>query len=107
MRAAVGFTLALVAMAVHRRARVLNLLAAVAMLFLVIDPGQLFEASFQLSFAAVAAIGGLASPWIDRSARFSEPRPEQSGSFGQVHRSRSRSNAFVSSFDFWHRRWRS
>ena len=68
LRAAVGFTLALVAMAVHRRARVLNLLAAVAMLFLVIDPGQLFEASFQLSFAAVAAIGGLASPWIDRSA---------------------------------------
>ncbi|HYP06925.1 MAG TPA: ComEC/Rec2 family competence protein [Bryobacteraceae bacterium] len=68
LRAAIGFTLALVAIAVHRRARVLNLLAAVAMLFLVLDPGQLFEASFQLSFAAVAAIGGLASPLVERSA---------------------------------------
>ena len=68
LRAAVGFSLVLVAISVHRRARVLNLLAAVAMLFLVIDPGQLFEASFQLSFAAVAAIGGFASPWIERSA---------------------------------------
>ena len=68
MRAAVGFTLGLVAMASYRRARVLNILAAVAIAFLVADPGQLFEASFQLSFAAVAAIGALASPLLERTS---------------------------------------
>ena len=47
--------------------RVLNILAAVAIAFLILDPGQLFEASFQLSFAAVAAIGALASPVLDRT----------------------------------------
>jgi competence protein ComEC len=68
LRAAVGFTLGLVAAAVHRRVRVLNLLAAVGILFLAFDPAQLLEPSFQLSFAAVAAIAALANPCIDRSS---------------------------------------
>jgi competence protein ComEC len=68
MRAAVGFSLGLIATATYRRLRVLNILAAVAIAFLVQDPGQLFEASFQLSFAAVAAIGALASPVLDRTS---------------------------------------
>lgn len=68
MRAAVGFTLGLIATAAYRRVRVLNILAAVAIAFLVLDPSQLFEASFQLSFAAVAAIGALASPVFDRTS---------------------------------------
>ncbi len=68
MRAAVGFTLALIATASYRRSRVLNILAAVAVAFLLCDPGQLFEASFQLSFAAVAAIGALAAPIVEGTA---------------------------------------
>jgi competence protein ComEC len=67
-RAALGFTLALVATAAHRRVRVLNILSAVAIAFLLYDPDQLFEASFELSFAAVAAIGALAAPVIDRTS---------------------------------------
>lgn len=83
LRAAVGFTLGLIATASYRRARVLNILAAVAIVFLAIDPAQLFEASFQLSFAAVAAIGAFAVPVVERSAailskacrKFSRVRP--------------------------------
>ena len=67
-RAALGFTLALVATAAHRRVRVLNILAVVAIAFLLYDPDQLFEASFELSFAAVAAIGALAAPVLDRTS---------------------------------------
>ena len=65
VRAAAGFTLFLVARSFHRRGRVLNLLAAVALAFLALDPAQLFEASFQLSFLAVAAIGALAVPFLE------------------------------------------
>lgn len=68
LRAAFGFTLALVAAGAFRRVRVLNILAAVAIGFLVWDPEQLFEPSFQLSFAAVAAIGALAVPVLDRTS---------------------------------------
>jgi competence protein ComEC len=46
---------------------VLNLLAAVAIAFLAVDPGQLFDASFQLSFLAVAALGAFTpEPWRGR-----------------------------------------
>lgn len=67
VRAAGGFTLYLVARFFFRRARVLNLLAAVALVYLAWDPDQLFDASFQLSFLSVAAIGALAMPWIESS----------------------------------------
>lgn len=62
LRSAAGFTLYAVACLVYRRTRLLNLLALVAIMFLLADPRQLFEASFQLSFLAVAAIGALAEP---------------------------------------------
>jgi competence protein ComEC len=64
VRAAGGFTLYLVARFFFRRGRVLNLLAAVALVYLLWDPGQMFDASFQLSFLCVAAIGALATPII-------------------------------------------
>ena len=67
VRAAGGFTLYLIARFFFRRARVLNLLAAVALVYLVWDPDQLFDASFQLSFLSVAAIGALAMPWLESS----------------------------------------
>ncbi len=62
VRAAGGFTLYLIARFFFRRGRVLNLLAAVALVYLLWDPGQMFDASFQLSFLCVAAIGALATP---------------------------------------------
>ncbi len=68
VRAAGGFTLYLIARACFRRARVLNLLAAVALVYLAWDPAQLFDASFQLSFLSVAAIGALAAPMLEATS---------------------------------------
>lgn len=62
LRAACAVTLYLVASLAFRRSRPLNLLALVALLFLAWDPGQLLDASFQLSFLAVLAITGIAIP---------------------------------------------
>ena len=72
IRAAGGFTIFIIAGMVYRRARVLNCLAAVAIPFLVVDPQQLFEASFQLSFLCVAAIALFGVPLLEAtSGRFS------------------------------------
>ncbi|HEX5228866.1 MAG TPA: DNA internalization-related competence protein ComEC/Rec2 [Bryobacteraceae bacterium] len=68
IRAAGGFTLYVIARYFYRRARLMNLLAAVAIVYLLFDPGQLFEAGFQLSFLAVAAIGLLAVPILERTS---------------------------------------
>jgi competence protein ComEC len=68
VRAAAGFSLYLAARFVYRRARVLNLLAAIAIIYLLCDPGQLFEPGFQLSFLAVAAIGALAIPVLESTS---------------------------------------
>jgi competence protein ComEC len=64
VRSAAGFMLVAAAGWFYRERRPLNLLAAVAIAFLVLDPDQLFEASFQLSFLAVAFLGAFASPLI-------------------------------------------
>jgi len=69
VRAAGGFTLYLIARFFFRRGRVLNMLAAVALGFLLFDPGQLFDASFQLSFLSVAAIGALAVPLMELTTK--------------------------------------
>jgi competence protein ComEC len=68
VRSAIGFTLFAVARYFYRRARLMNLLSAVALAFLIADPEQLFEASFQLSFLAVAFIAALAVPMLERSS---------------------------------------
>ena len=65
VRAAGALTLYLFGRWMFRRVRLLNALAAVAIAYLLWDPGQLFEASFQLSFAAVAALGALVEPWME------------------------------------------
>lgn len=67
VRAAAGFTLFAIAKWWYRKPRVLNLLAAVAIGFLLFDPEQLFDASFQLSFLSVAAIGALVLPLTERT----------------------------------------
>jgi len=61
-RAAGGFTLYLAARFFFRRGRVINLLAAVAIAYFLAAPAELFDASFQLSFLSVAAIGAVAAP---------------------------------------------
>ncbi len=65
IRAAIGLTLYQVGLWFHRRPRVLNLLGAAAIAFLVVDPGQLFDVSFQLTFLAVAMIAAVAGPWLE------------------------------------------
>ncbi len=64
-RAAGGFTFYLVARFFFRRGRVINLLAAVAIAYFLAAPSELFDASFQLSFLSVAAIGALAAPLLE------------------------------------------
>ena len=60
VRAAGGFTMYAIARFFYRRGRVLNILAFVAIVYLLYDPEQLFDAAFQLSFLCVAVIGALA-----------------------------------------------
>jgi competence protein ComEC len=50
-----------------RDSNVLNALGAAALGVLVWSPGALFEASFQMTFLAIVAIGGIAVPLAERS----------------------------------------
>lgn len=68
IRGAAGFTLFVVVRYLYRRPRLLNLLAAIALAFVICDPEQMFEASFQLSFLSVAAIGAFAVPLMERTS---------------------------------------
>lgn len=62
VRAAGGTMIFLLGGIFHRRANLVNLLALTGLFFLCIDPQQLFEASFQLSFLAVGILGLAAVP---------------------------------------------
>ena len=64
VRSAAGLTLAAVCRYFYRDRRPINLLAGVALAFLVFDPEQLFDSSFQLTFLAVAFLGLFAAPLI-------------------------------------------
>jgi competence protein ComEC len=68
VRSAAGFTLFMIARFFYREGRVMNLLAAIAIAFLVLDPEQMFDASFQLSFSAVAFIAAFAAPLTERTS---------------------------------------
>jgi len=68
VRCAAGLTLYLVCRYFYRERRALNLLSAIALLFLVCDPDQLFESSFQLSFLAVAFLGAFATPLVEATS---------------------------------------
>lgn len=67
-RAAAGFTLYAIAKFFFRRGRVLNILAAVALIYLLYDPEQLFDAAFQLSFLCIAAIGAFVAPLLEATS---------------------------------------
>ena len=64
VRAAAGLTLFMIGRYFFRQRHAINLLAAVALGFLVLDPAQLFEASFQLTFLAVGFLAVFAAPAI-------------------------------------------
>ncbi len=68
LRSAVGMTLYGIGRIFYREGRLLNILAAVAILFVVFDPGELYDASFQLSFLAVGLIGAFAVPALDATS---------------------------------------
>ncbi len=68
LRSAVGMSLYGVAGIFYREGRLLNILAGVAILFLIADPEQLFDPSFQLSFLAVALIGAFVVPVLDATS---------------------------------------
>lgn len=70
VRAAGGFTLFLVASYCFRKMRILNALAVVGIVYLLLDPNQLFDPSFQLSFLSAAAIAAFAIPLMER---YTEP----------------------------------
>jgi competence protein ComEC len=68
VRSAAGFTLFAAGSLFFRKRRVLNILAAVAIGFLILDPEQMFEASFQLTFLAVGFIGAFAAPLLEHTS---------------------------------------
>jgi competence protein ComEC len=69
LRAAAGFTLYVGAKFIYRTPRLLNLLAVVAIGFIVVSPDELFDASFQLTFLSVAAMGAIDQPLNSRWLR--------------------------------------
>ena len=88
---ALGMTaIFLVARILSRDRSVLNALGAAALGVLVWSPGALFEASFQMTFLAIVAIGGIAVPLGERSflryARAAEYLRDEWGDVGMVPR---------------------
>ena len=81
VRASAGFTLFMAASYCFRKTRTLNLLAAIGIVYLALDPDQLFDPSFQLSFLSCAIIGSLAIPAMDR---FTHPLRNSVKRFDQI-----------------------
>ncbi len=62
LRAAAGMSFYALGRGFFREGRLLNVVAAIALIFVIADPEQLFDAGFQLSFLAVALIGAFVMP---------------------------------------------
>ena len=74
-RAALMFTLAAFAPVVSRRANSLNTVAGAGLLLLVLDPLDLFNPSFQLTFLSVVAIVCITLPLLENMRRVGTWRP--------------------------------
>jgi competence protein ComEC len=81
VRSAAGFTFFFVSAIFFRKARLLNVLAAIGLIYLTLDPDQLFDPAFQLSFLSAAAIAAFAIPAMER---FTEPLRASVKRFDQV-----------------------
>jgi competence protein ComEC len=68
-RATLMLILYLATRLLYRNRSILNTIGAAALLLLLIDPSQLFGASFQLSFLCVLIIGGIGSPILERTTK--------------------------------------
>lgn len=68
LRSACGMTLYGIGRCFYRDGRILNILAGVAFLFVVVDPEQVFDAGFQLTFLAVALIGAFVVPALNATS---------------------------------------
>jgi competence protein ComEC len=68
LRSASGITLFGIGRYFFREGRLLNILAAIAIVFLVVDPDQISDAGFQLSFMAVALIGAFVAPILEATS---------------------------------------
>ena len=68
IRAASGLTLFLIGGYFARRRRLLNILAAIAIAFVLVDPDHVSDPSFHMSFLAVAMIGAVAVPVLERTS---------------------------------------
>ncbi len=68
LRAAMMAAAYLLAKTLYRSLDILQTAALAALTILVARPSELMDASFQLSFLAVGAIGGIAIPWLERTA---------------------------------------
>jgi competence protein ComEC len=64
-RAALMATIVLLGRLLYRRLDLLNTAAMAALIILIASPQALSDPSFQLSFLAMAAIGGIGVPWLD------------------------------------------
>jgi competence protein ComEC len=74
-RAALMFTLAAFGPVVTRRANSLNTVAGAGLLLLILNPLDLFDPSFQLTFLSVVAIVCIALPLLDNMRRIGTWRP--------------------------------
>src|SRR5712692_11395302 len=75
VRAALMFTLVVFAPIVWRRANSLNVIGGAALALLLWRPGDLFDPSFQLTFASVLAIVSIAVPLLRTMQRVGSWRP--------------------------------
>jgi competence protein ComEC len=68
-RATLMLILYLATRLLFRDRAILNTIGAAALVLLIIDPSQLFGASFQLSFLCVLVIGGIGTPILERTTK--------------------------------------
>ncbi len=81
VRASIMFTVLLFSQVLNRTGTLLNALGACALVLLVWRPSDLFSASFQLTFASVAAIVAMAFPLIETLRRIGSWTPAAESPF--------------------------
>jgi competence protein ComEC len=68
LRAVLMAAVFLSAKLIYRRMDLINVAAIAALALLAVRPSEIFDASFLLSFSAIAAIGAIAAPIIERTS---------------------------------------
>jgi len=103
-RAALMFTLVILAPVVWRRANSLNVIGGAALALLIWQPQNLFDPSFQLTFLSVLAIVSIAVPIMQRMQRVGAWRPTRATPYPPEC---SRQFRILSESLFWsERKWR-